>query len=353
MEELNFSWNAEIGESAKLETDGKSLFIKGVLLDLSVNRNGWAVPEDELANIASQVQNGVPLQLDHSSSIKDNVGGTTLGEVDTENKRVIFGAEVDDPATIRKILKKRVKTVSIRAGAQAMCSVCNKPALPSKTCKCEGSHIIVRKSKVKEVSLINEPAYEKAEFVPVSFVASVEDALKSSLQSSKPKVEEILEINKIKEEVKVTQNEKTETAKTETIVAQVDPKLMDAFANLGTKLEECVGLMKKKTEEEDEAKKKAEDEKVKKESTTKMEETIRAIVKEELAKVPKEEKKKQVPPEDEEEEEEKPAEKKKETVGAKVETVETINAKAKTSTDPWSGAWGELKAEAKRTGVIV
>lgn len=354
MEILNLVWNAEISKQPQLAEDSKSLLIEGTLLDISVNKNGWAVPEDELENIARQVNDGVQLRIDHSASVRDIIGATTFGEVDKINKKVNFKAEVDDPDIIRKIIKRRIKTVSIGAQAEAFCSECNKRIRPVKTCKCENSHPLIRNSKIKEVSLISSPAYQKSEFVPVSFVASVEDALNSSLQSNKTKVE-TLEKEKIMEEKRMTDEKITATeTKTETIV-HTDPKVVEALASVSDTLKGINTMLLEQRKAEETKKTEVESAKAeaeKKEAAVKAEkelfEKIRAMIKEELAKKPTEEKKEGE--EDEEEEEEMPP-KKKEEVGAKVETEETMTAENKAKS-PWDAAWGDLRKAAKDLSII-
>jgi hypothetical protein len=344
MSVLNLQWNANIEMSQDI--DGKSLLIRGVLLDTSVNKNGWAIPQEELVSIASQVHNGVQLRLDHGQSVRDIIGGTTKGEVNSEQNKVMYEAEVDDPNVIRGILKKRIRTVSVGTRAKAFCSKCNKLTSVSRMCKCEGAHIILKENKVKEVSIVNEPAYEQAEFVPVSFVASVESALSLQKSESETKVENSLEKNK-KEEIK-GMTEKSE----QVVVAQLDPKMVDFLASLGKQMEECVKELKKESEsdkiKEEDKKKKEDDEKVKKEEAVRLEETIRKVVKEVIT----EEKKKEKPPVEDEGEEEEKVPAKKETAGAKVEVVRTIEAKSNAPKDMWGSAWTEFRAESKKQGVI-
>lgn len=338
---LNLIWNAEVIDGAKTESTEKSLLIKGELLDLSVNQNGWAVAPEELQSIASQLTAGVSVRADHGNTIWDVLGGTTKGE--TDGKKVFFEAEIDDPEIHKKILKRRIKTVSIGAKAEAHCSKCNSRMKPVKTCKCEGSHIVIRGTKVREISLTPEPAYEKSEFVPVSFTASVNKSLES--QSNESKVT-TLEINQKVEEKNMVEAEN----KSETIVEAKKAETSPDFTALATTLNEWMKKMETSL-----AAPKAE-------TTPALKaEDVAKIVKEEIEKIkeelkPKEEKKKAPPAEaEEEEEEDEDKEKmppKKESVGAKVIVTKDEVVQASNPSNPWVSAWGDIRKAAKELSII-
>jgi hypothetical protein len=367
---MELNWNSSIASEEK--PIGESLLIKGVLVDASTNVNKWAIDEHELATIAKSVA-GAQLRADHGRSIWDIIGGLTKGEYDAQNKRVLFEAEVDSPEIIRSILKKRVKYISIGASADSFCSVCGKSTRPIKQCRCEGAHEIIRNVKLKEASIICEPAYEHSEFAPVSFISSIERALAQEFKEENKKEEKkemSEEVKPKKEETKQEEDEavKVKVKKDET---QLKPAGPDSVVVLGEmlkkmeegfkKMEEAIGKgipkdipKKEDEEEEDEAKKKKE---------------LRAMIKEELIKIKKEEdeakkkeseeeeeeekpKKKEQPTEEEEEEEEEEP-KKKEVKGAKVDTSQDIEASSKTVTgDLTQEMWKEIKAAAKKFDII-
>lgn len=343
-EELQFNWYASILESSqKMEVEGKSLLIKGTLLDTSVNANGWSVPQEELENIASQLRAGVQLRLDHSRNVRDVVGGTTDGSV--SGNLVLFSAEIDEPDIIRRVIKGRIKGISIGAKAKAFCSACGESIRPVKKCKCENTHILIKEAKVEEISLTPDPAYGSvSSFQPVNFVASLEQAL--DLQSEKvleePKVESLENKEKILEEKIMTDEMKTENAN----VATIDPEILKALASIGPavqKLEECSNAIKKKAEMDEEEQKKKESDEAKKAEALKMEEFVRNIVKEEIEKVKKEfEKEKEKPAEEkkevEEEEEKEPEEEEKASKAKKAETVgASVKGEPKTATEERPG----------------
>jgi hypothetical protein len=376
---MELSWNSSIASEEK--PIGESLLIKGVLVDASTNVNKWAIDEHELATIAKAVP-GAQLRADHGKSIFDIIGGLTKGEYDAQNKRVLFEAEVDNPEVIRSILKKRVKYISIGAQADSFCSVCGKSTRPIKQCKCEGAHEIIRNVKLREASIICEPAYEHSEFTPVSFISSIERALAQEFKEENKKEEKkemSEEVKPKKEETKQEEDEavKVKVKKDET---QLKPAGPDSVVVLGEmmkkmeegfkKMEEALGKgipkdipKKEDEEEEDEAKKKEDEDEAKKKEALK--EEVRRIVKEELLKVKKEEdeaKKKESEEEEEEEEskkkeedeeEEEEAPKKKEVKGAKVDTSQDIEASSKTVTGDLSQEmWKEIKAAAKKFDII-
>ncbi len=353
---MKLEWNSSILASKGETVD--SLVIKGVLLDSSVNKNGWMISEEDLPELAKQCA-GVPLCLDHGTSVRDVIGGVKSGFYDPYTKQVMFEAEVDDPAIIRSITKGRLKYVSIGANAGSICSSCGKTNRPTKLCNCKGAHSIIKPFQLKEVSIITDPAYAGAEFSPVSFAAAVEKELESSLQiedkkviSEEIKVEQTLEVKTKMEEKKLTDENKTET----TVKASLDPETVNLIAKLVQKTEDCITKMTNKMEEETKKKeteevkkKKSEEEEAKKKENAKFEETISAL-KQEIATL-KQEKKKEPDPEEEEEEEKPKEAKKKETIGAKVETQKVITADAKPG-NMVEAMWADVRKAAKDFGII-
>ncbi len=357
MDNLKFDWQA--GLTAGLtEADG-SLVISGELVNSDVCANNFALDIDELPNLASQVKN-ITLRIDHSKAVRDIIGGLKLGTYDKENKRVMFEAEVDDPAIQKSIMKGRLKYISIGATADAFCSKCNSSTKPIKSCKCKGSHDIIRNIKLKEVSIVSEPAYKSSEFSPIGFAASITSALAENQVTPNSSEEE--EAGPIKNKILEEKIEMTEEIKATTL----KPAGADAVVLLGEKLEALTAQFAKyeeKFRKEEEIKKKADDEeKFKKNESiiSKLEQLSSAVSKfEEFVKVKKDETssgipkdvpktkfEKPVPPEEEEEEEEVPAKaKKKDVKGTKVESPDEVKTEVTADAIP---AWfKEIRAFAE------
>lgn len=391
---LNLNWHASIVNVGEVPA-GNSLKISGELVNASVCANNFALDELELPSVAKQLKDAT-LRVDHSKFARDVIGGFGPGQYDPEHKRVMFEAEVDDPVIQRSILKGRLKYISIGATADAFCSKCNKSTKPFKMCQCKGSHDIIKNIKLKEASIVTEPAYATSKFEPVGFIASITSALAEAEKvtpSSKEEARPSIIVNKMEEE-KMSM-EKKENVEATTL----KPAGADAVVLLGQKLEALAGLVSKmeerfKKEDEDEAKKKKDEDEAKKKDdfanivksefanlATKLEglvpkkewpkEKEEACKPDEAKKedkatfthvpakggIPKDVKhegKKGPPTEEEEEEEEEPKEKiKKEAVqaGAKVESAsETQEVEVTADSKPlW---FKEIEAFAKRNNIL-
>lgn len=351
MSTFDFTWEAGFIGKARKEDDS-SLPIAGELLNAGVNKNGWAVDEKELPNIAKQCKRGVRLSLDHSRSVRDIVGGTTNGEYDPKTKKVMFEAEVDDLGIISKIQKGRVKYVSIGAEADAFCSKCSQPIVFMKTCKCKSGHILIKNTRLKEVSIISEPAYKNSKFKPKSFVASVEEALAQKIEENKKE-----EINMVTENTTETFNaEKLEAGIRKTLTKEMEKMANDMFNPIKTEVEKvskAVETLEKSRQEAvklEELKKEEESKKKEKEESEKsLKELIQTIVKEEVEKATKA----QEEEEEEEEEEDKEKTKKEKTEaiegGAKVENEE---GKVEITGDIRNDVWKEIEAAAKKYHIL-
>ncbi len=369
MEDLKFNWDASLQIMGKDAQDPGSMIIAGELVNASVCANNFALDEAELPKVADQVKNA-QLRVDHSKSARDVIGGFRLGKYEADKKRVMFEAEVDDPQFQRLIAKGRLRNISIGATADAFCSKCGKSTKPFKTCSCKGGHEVIKNIKLKEASIITEPAYTSSEFQPIGFLASIESALKageSVTPSSKEEARPIFE-NKMEEERKMSEK------KEEVAATTLKPAGADAIVVLGNKLEALAGLVSKmeerfKKQDEDEAKKKKDEDEAKKKDD------FASIVKSEFANltsklealVPKKEDSatfSNVPaskgiPKDvkhegkkepaEEEEEDEPKEKVKKE-GAKVESASETQVEVTADAKP---AWfKEIEAYAKKNNIL-
>lgn len=358
---LTFNWNAGIQSEAKQA--GETLSISGELVNASVCANNFALDETELPKLVDQLKDAT-LRVDHSKSARDVIGGFTNGKYDKINKRILFEAEVDDPAIQRSIVKGRLKYISIGASAEAYCSKCGKPTKPVKTCKCKEAYDIIRNIKLKEASIITEPAYQSSQFQPLGFIASISSALDEFVTASTDSSE--------KEEGGEQKNknleEKGKMSQTQIEATTLKPAGDSSVVLLGEKLE---GVMKrlesletrfKKQDEEDEAKKKKdeEDERKKKEGETftkleqaitkletKLDEAIKVKVKKEPP-CPEEKKESEEDEEDEgkkkkEDEDEDEEGKKKKKEGKKKDEDEEDEGKKKKDEDEDEGKKKEAK----------
>ncbi len=385
LENLKFDWQAGLTPGSKVE-DG-SLIISGELVNTEVCANNFALDENELPNLANQVKN-VTLRLDHSKSVRDVVGGLKLGTYDKDKKRIMFEAEVDDPNIQKAIMKGRLKYISIGATADAFCSKCSKPTKPFKTCSCKNSHDIIKNIRLKEASIVTDPAYTSSTFMPQGFTASITSALAENqvTPSSKEEARPIISENKMEEERKMSEIKKESIDAT-----TLKPAGTDAVVLLGQKLEALAGLVSKmeerfKKQDDDEAKKKKDEDEAKKKDdyaniiksefaniSTKLE----GLVKQEWPKpkkddeakkedkatfsnvpasggIPKDVKHegKKEPPTEEEEDEEPKEKTKKEKVqaGAKIENASETQVEVTADTVP---AWfKEVKAFAQKNNIL-
>ena len=190
------NWNARFNaSSSNTDDDIQTIMLRGVLIDSTINSNGWQIEEEDLADIARQSV-GAQLRLDHSPDVRRVKGKILEAEIDNphsedrgphdpanENVHIHFKAEVvtDDPALIIPITRGYVNKVSIGADAKTVyCSTCGKPTRPKKICNCK-SHEILKDIIVREYSIVTTPAYESAVFTP--FAAAIDKFLEDDIMS--------------------------------------------------------------------------------------------------------------------------------------------------------------------------
>lgn len=150
--------------------------IEGEAIDTSVNKNKWQVPEEDLEFLTSSLT-GAQLRIDHAESVL-----SIVGKVNASSKlgdKVFFKAEVGEPSLFPKILRDYVNTVSIQVDSDNVeCSVCHKQTRKDGMLVhlCPAAWEIVHKPRVRELSIVATPAYEKTLFRPVGFAAAVNRA---------------------------------------------------------------------------------------------------------------------------------------------------------------------------------
>ena len=352
---LNLNWDASFSTALTKLEEGGSLPIEGELLDTSVNINKWQVLAEEMPSIARQVKRGVQLRVDHSNSVRDIIGATNKGEFDAKNNKVLFGAEIDDPVIARGVIKGRISFVSIGAQADAHCSACDVKYKGYKECNCKSSHTIIKNVKLKEVSIVSNPAYVNSKFNPISFVASVDKAL-AEIEKNNEKEEKYM----VEVKAESYSAEEIKQIARDVLTNEMSKMATDMFGPVKQEVSDISESLKViLTERKDELSKK-EIEKKEEEAKAKEAELIKTILKtvmEEIAKTEKKPVEKEKKPEDEEEEEdEEEAKKKKEeeekktiVKGAKVEEIEE---EVKTEVTGLDGVWAEIRAAAEKFGII-
>lgn len=173
------------------DVDGvERVILRGVLIDNTVNENSWQILAEDLPDIAAQSV-GIQLRLDHSEEVEKVKGKILFAVVDEPHSEakadwdpaidvphIHFEAELvtNDQNVLIPVLQGYVDHVSIGADAENVyCSECGKPTRPIKRCKCI-AHDILSGIVVKEYSIITNPAYKNASFIP--FTAAVSKHLK-------------------------------------------------------------------------------------------------------------------------------------------------------------------------------
>jgi hypothetical protein len=150
--------------------------IEGVAIDASVNKNKWQVPREDLDYIVETLK-GAQLRVDHAESALMIVGKVVDAWRDED--KVLFRAEVGDERLIDKIIRGYVSHVSIQVDSDEVeCAKCKRPTRKEGRLVhlCPGSWEVVRKPKVRELSIVASPAYENTSFQPLGFYAAMNEA---------------------------------------------------------------------------------------------------------------------------------------------------------------------------------
>ena len=216
----------------------EKIILRGVLIDNTVNENSWQILAEDLPDIAAQSV-GIQLRLDHSEEVSKVKGKILFAEMDKPHDfekndwdpaidvpHIHFEAELvtNDQSILIPVMQGYVDHVSINADAEHIyCSECGKPTRPFKRCNCV-SHDILHGIKVKEYSIVTNPTYKNASFVP--FTAAVSKHLKE-LEGDKLETPQKSEINITSGVTNIyNNNDKTEVI-TE-IIPKVETEITDA-----------------------------------------------------------------------------------------------------------------------------
>jgi hypothetical protein len=169
-------FKAQEGVSAEYALKEKLVNIEGVAIDTSVNANKWQVPEEDLDFFTESLK-GAQLRADHAESVFMVVG--KVPDAQRQGQEVFFKGEVGgEEKLIDKILRGYIKYVSVQVDSDDVeCSKCKRPTRKEGMLVhlCPGAWEIVHKPKVRELSIVASPAYEKTEFHPVGFFTAMNE----------------------------------------------------------------------------------------------------------------------------------------------------------------------------------
>jgi hypothetical protein len=175
-------FKAQEGVDAQFALREKLINIEGLAVDTSVNKNRWQVPEEDL-DFFTETLKDVQLRADHAESVFMIVGKVPLAK--RQGQEVFFRAEVGgEEKLIDKIVRGYVKYVSVQVDSDdVQCSTCHKPTRNEGMLVhlCPDAWEIVHKPRVRELSIVASPAYEKTEFKPVGFAAAMNENQTKSL----------------------------------------------------------------------------------------------------------------------------------------------------------------------------
>jgi hypothetical protein len=205
-------FKAQDGVSGELALKEKLLNIEGVAVDTSVNANKWQVPPEDLDFVVQSLL-GAQLRIDHAESALAVIG--KVPESKRVGNSVSFRAEIGDLQIIEKVLRGYLTHVSIQVDSdQVECSKCLKPTRKEGMLihLCPGAYEIVHKPKVRELSIVASPAYEKTIFSPVGFAAAMDESQKIDFPCAH--CSQLLKSNEdvgSKRELQEPENQKNET----------------------------------------------------------------------------------------------------------------------------------------------
>jgi len=148
------------------EENGEKLPFVAMIVDTSLNRNGWAVPEDELDSIAAQVTDN-QLRINHSKKeVRDVVGNFT--EASRVGNSITAKGFIVDEAVARLVHSKSVNNISISSKKpdDILCSKCGISTRGKKLC--DGGHNVLKGVELVEISIVPTGAYPNAKIFSAS-----------------------------------------------------------------------------------------------------------------------------------------------------------------------------------------
>jgi len=171
-------FKAQEGVSAEFALREKLVNIEGIAIDTSVNSNKWQVPEEDIDFFVATLINS-QLRIDHAESALAVIGRVPEGK--RIGNTAWFRAEIGDLPIIEKVLRGYLTHVSVQVDSDDVeCSKCKRPTRKEGMLVhlCPGAWEIVHKPKVRELSIVASPAYQKTEFKPVGFAAAMNESQK-------------------------------------------------------------------------------------------------------------------------------------------------------------------------------
>jgi hypothetical protein len=209
-------FKAQEGVDAQFALKERLINIEGLAVDTSVNKNKWQVPEEDLDFFTATLKDA-QLRADHAESVFMIVG--KVPEARRQGQEVYFRAEVGgEEKLIDKILRGYVKYVSVQVDSDDVeCSRCKKPTRKEGLLVhlCPDAWEIVHKPRVRELSIVASPAYEKTEFKPVGFAAAMDLNQQEATRAagSNPAISRSLESDDVgsRREPQGPENKKNET----------------------------------------------------------------------------------------------------------------------------------------------
>jgi hypothetical protein len=209
-------FKAQEGVDAQFALKERLINIEGLAVDTSVNKNKWQVPEEDLDFFTATLKDA-QLRADHAESVFMIVG--KVPEARRKGQEVYFRAEVGgEEKLIDKILRGYVKYVSVQVDSDDVeCSRCKKPTRKEGLLVhlCPDAWEIVHKPRVRELSIVASPAYEKTEFKPVGFAAAMDLNQQEAARAagSNPAISRSLESDDVgsRREPQGPENKKNET----------------------------------------------------------------------------------------------------------------------------------------------
>ena len=209
-------FKAQEGVDAQFALKERLINIEGLAVDTSVNKNKWQVPEEDLDFFTATLKDA-QLRADHAESVFMIVG--KVPEARRQGQEVYFRAEVGgEEKLIDKILRGYVKYVSVQVDSDDVeCSRCKKPTRKEGLLVhlCPDAWEIVHKPRVRELSIVASPAYEKTEFKPVGFAAAMDLNQQEAARAtgSNPAISRSLESDDVgsRREPQGPENKKNET----------------------------------------------------------------------------------------------------------------------------------------------
>jgi hypothetical protein len=178
--------NYDVDVKASLDDIQKTIVIEGEAIDVSVNKNNWMVPSEDLDYFASTLQ-GVQLRINHGIDVTDVKG--LVKKSWRDGSRVLFEAEVSsDPVLLTQIEKKYLTMVSPKVVSdEIVCSLCSGRTRDDNMVMvhlCAGAYEIVHKPRCVELSIVAEGAYPNNTFHPKGFAAAMDDSQRKALIAS-------------------------------------------------------------------------------------------------------------------------------------------------------------------------